>query len=272
MSAYAVAIDLGIKGMEATIRTKRGERFKRLPRLLSSHQLSPYWVFRQANVSVGPGEGVLVVDDDPVGSTAFMRSICGLLPADEGSVHGDSRSVMASLPKKGIVRGLSVGQTIVMVAGLYGMSDHETDERMDEVIRMAQVRGILGQRIEEAPRHVREQISFSLAMVAPADILAFPGRPLVGGPEFQSRCAGLLAEQRERGRALLIRTSNVGLARMLCDTAIFLDEEGSTTMPMGEAREELERRAREGKRQRQEHRRAKRVDPEDDDMDDTAGY
>jgi ABC-type polysaccharide/polyol phosphate transport system ATPase subunit len=266
MTSYAAAIDLGIEGVEATIRAKRGTRFKNLPRLLGSHELSLYWVFRKANISVDSGDCILVIADDPLISTTFMRSLCGLLPADEGIVRGDSRSLMVSPPKNRAINGLSVRQTIFMLGGLYGMSDHEIDERTDEVIAMAQVKNMLNRRIEESPGHVKQQISFSLAMVAPVDILAFNGSPVVGGPKFRPTCVEHLATQKANGKGLLISTPDLGLARALCTKAILLDPEESTAAPLDEALEELKRRARSKKRQRRRLRRNQGPSFEEDDQ------
>ncbi len=265
MTSYADADNLGVQGIEATIRTKRNKRFKNLPRLLSSHELTKYWVFRRASISIDPGDCVLVMAEDPLVSTTFMRSLCGLLPADEGEVRGDIRSLMVSPPKNRMLRGLSVRQSIFMLGGLYGMSDEEIDERTDEVIAMAQVKDVLNQRAEESPGYVKHQISFALAMAAPVDILAFNSNPIVGGPTFKPSCAGQLAKQKQKGRGLLISIRDASLAKMLCTKAILLDEEESKAMSVEEAFEELERRARVRKRQRRKLRRRQKASFEDED-------
>ncbi len=259
MTSHATAVDLGVQGVRSTIRSKQGKPFRKLPRLLGSHELSPYWVFRKVNLSVDPGDCVVVIADDPLMSTTFMRSLCGLLPADEGLVRSDCRSLMVSPVPNRLLRGLSVRQAIFMLGGLFGMSDQEIDERTDEVVRIAQVRRVLNNRIEESPRHLRHQIAFSLAMVAPVDIVAFSRNPIVGGPQFQPTCAGHLARQKQQGRGLLISTSNSNLVRSLCTKAILLDEEESTTISVDEALKALERGARARNRRRRRLRRERRA-------------
>lgn len=263
MNGLADAAGMGVQGVEEVMRAKRSKRFKRVPRLLGSHERSKYWLFREANLSVQPGDVVLVVADRPLAATAFMRTLCGLLPPDEGTVRAQGRSLMLATPRSRALSGLSVRQTVFMLGGLYGVSDAEVEALSDKVIDMAQVRELLSDRIEECPRKVKVQIAFAWAMLAPVDLVAIQGEPIMGGADFRRGCAGHLADLKAQGRGLVIATRDLALAKSLCTKAIILDKDESTTASVAEARAELRRRAKAKKQARRAERRRSKGLPEE---------
>lgn len=265
MTSLVDVAGMGVQGIEEVMRAKRSKRFKRVPRLLGSREQSRYWLFREANLTVEPGDVVLVVADPPLAATAFMRSLCGLLLADEGSVSTRGRSLMLAMPRSRALSGLSVRQTVFMLGGLYGVPDSEVEALADRVIEMAEVGDLLGDRIEDSPRKVKVQIAFAWGMLAPVDLVAIQGEPIMGDADFRRGCAGHLADLKAQGRGLVIMTRDLALAKSLCTKAIILDKNTSTTTTVAEARAELRRRAKAKKQARRAERRRRKALAEEPD-------
>lgn len=235
MNTYAAAIDMGVKGTRSTIRTRRSNRFKKLPRMFGRHQLSEYWIFRGANIDVNPGDVVIVLGDSDLLPTTFMRCLCDLLPADEGIVKAESRSILVPPPRNKAIKLLSVRQAVYMLAGLSGMTDREVAERFEAIVDMAGVRGILHETIDDSPPDVKQKIAFSIAMAAPADLVALDRTAIVGDPDFKSKCIPRLETARDRGQSLVIATKNPGLIEAMGSKAIILGDTHSRAVSSTEA-------------------------------------
>lgn len=235
MSSYATAIDVGLQGVTSTLRAKRSNRFKNLPRVFGRHELSKEWIFRGASIDANPGDVVIVLGDEIVQCTTFMRCMCSLLPADEGVIGGDARSVLVPQPKGKTIRLLSFRQAIFMLAGVYGMTDRTAAEHFDEIATMAGVQDQLHLLVEDASPAIRLQLAFSIAMFTPVDLLAFDGTAMGGEPEFAELCIPRLMAARDSGQALLIRTKSVPLVRELGSKVIVLGKKSSRTVSIDEA-------------------------------------
>jgi ABC-type polysaccharide/polyol phosphate transport system ATPase subunit len=268
MTSYAITTDSGVLGIHSEMRTKRSKRFKNLPRVLSSHELSSYWIFRHASVSLEPHDALIVLSPEPLQSTTFMRMMCSLLPTDEGTVLGDARSLLTMAVKKRVVRTLSVRQSVFMLAGLGGLTDAEVAERFARIASMARIKKILNERIDELPHAIWQQIAFSVAMFAPADILAFDGTATVGEPKFLKQCPARLQSARDAGQALMLTTRDPNLVRSLGTKAILLDDEATHELSISEAASYISDEKKSGRRKRRKTRR--QMDMGDD--EETLGF
>lgn len=235
MNTLSAATNVGVQGIRSTVRIRRSQRFKNLPRMFGRHEFSTYWVFRGANIEVGSGEVLIVLGNDPLMCTTLMRCMCGLLPADEGTIEGDARSILVSPPTGKALRLLSLRQSILMMAGLYGMTDRQAAERFDAIASTAGVQDSLPLTINDAPPSMKLQIALSVALHAPVDLLAFDGTARGGDPDFAKHTIARLTAARDKGQALLIRTENVALINALGSKAIILGEEVSRTASIAEA-------------------------------------
>lgn len=256
------AVNLGVKGLQESIRQKSGGKLRGASRLVGRHEVTEYWVFREANVELEPGEALVVLSDETPQSTDFLRVAAGILPADEGTSHTTGRSLLVNPPRPKILRALSVGQSVRMLSGFYGMTDTEVDENFTAICRMARVHKILNEPIEEQDRNVRFQIAFSAAACAPVDLLCFDRMTWVGDEEFREACAPILRDLQAQGKTLIMAGASPPIARAIGTKGILLDEENTETLTIEETFQHLrgERRTR-----RQNRRRVRRELREFDD-------
>ncbi|MCB0917995.1 MAG: hypothetical protein KDC39_05435 [Actinobacteria bacterium] len=229
--------DLGVKGFHSELRVKRRKRFRKMPRLLSQHQLVEYWVFQEVSLDLRPGDALFVYSEDALTVTTFFRAVCNLLQPDAGTVTNRNRSLLLNPLKRRAIRNLSVGQAIRMLCGLYGMTDDETDERFDRIARQAGVKRELGTLVDDIPRRVQDQISFSVGLAAPVGLLALDRVARVGERPYANKCMDRLVEARQAGQILLFTGKDPNQIEPLATGALELREEGSTRVPIEQARE-----------------------------------
>ena len=266
MTTGPVAKDVGLQILEKTLRSKRGKRFRKLPRVMARHDISMVWIFRGANVSLTPGDVLITLGEENLQPTSFLRVLCGLLPPDAGTVKVSDRSLLANQPKPKTLLNLSVGQSVKMLAGLYGMTDEETAERFDAICQMALVTKILHEPIDDQRPWLRAQLAFATAMHAPVDVLGLDGIAIVGEPKFREQCLPRLRAARDDGRILLIATRDPTLVRALGTKAILLGEDESVELSVSDAATYLEESSKSRKKGRRRLRQLMLDNEDDDDM------
>ena len=74
------------------------------------------------NLSVAPGEAVVLRGPNGSGKTTLLRTIAGLQPAAAGTMSVDPDDIAYAAHSDGIKSTLSVGENLTFWAGLFGQS------------------------------------------------------------------------------------------------------------------------------------------------------
>lgn len=222
--------DVGVRVVELRERRRRGK----LPTFLGQKVKERAWPLRHLDFTLAAGQAVAVIDVDSDRPGVFLRIATGLLRPDEGTVSLPPRSLLAMTPRRKTIRSLSVGQTVRMVAGLYGLNDRMVNRRFDEIVAFAEVERQLHRRSESQSKHVIAQIAFAAAVCSPADVIAFDGNAAVGPPPFKEKCYSRLNELKDAGRGLLIATTDARQIKTVADHGLVLAGESSRVLAVDE--------------------------------------
>jgi ABC-type polysaccharide/polyol phosphate transport system ATPase subunit len=248
---YLTANGLGIQGNRAEARGVNKQRKRKMSRVLGSHTRSTFWAFRGLDVVIEPGDALVVVGRNKDAAGSFLRCACGLLPPTEGSISCEGGSLFMGQLKMRTIRSLSVRQVIIMLCGLYGMTDKETARRFDAIVSVAQIEDKLHLRMEDCSRAARQQVLFAIGLSSSVNLLAISGDPVVGEPGFRKNCIPLLNESKANGQALILDTRKVPIIEELGTKAVILGRKSSNEVSVAEAVAHLDA-------ERQKRRRAKR--------------
>lgn len=248
--------DAGVQGVRLT--TKK-QIIKGVPRIANTRVKELYWLFRGLSVDIAPGQLLAMVSRDPERTAAAMRVWAGLLPLDEGSSTAPRRAVLVCSPPGRWLRELSVEQAIRVIAGIYGLTDHEVDEIVAPVARTAHVDSMLHWPIENVQKGFRYQIAFAIGVHAPTDLVMFDYTAMVGNHDFRPLSLDLLRGMREAGKAVVVATDKPQLVLETATDAVILRSKRSGRATVAEAGEFLIKGRVKGRR------KARRRAEEDDD-------
>src|ERR1700704_1137680 len=114
---------------------------------------------RELSLSVEPGEMFGLIGPDGAGKTTTIRLICGLLPADAGTVRvmeldpvRDHRQLTRSVgylsQRFSLYGDLSVDENVAFFAKIHGMRDYQARrQRLLDMTRLTPFRGRLADRL-----------------------------------------------------------------------------------------------------------------------------
>ena len=243
--------DVGVRVVELRERKRGGK----LPTVLGRQVKEQAWPLRHLDFSLGDGQTVYVLDLATHRPALFLRLATGTLRCDEGTITLPPRSLLARPAGRRQVRSLSVGQSIRMMAGLYGMGDKAIDRRFDEMVDFAEVSRVVNRPIESQHRQVIAQIAFAAAICSRVELIAFDRCALVGDRRFRNKCARRIAELKKSGTGFVVFSPDARQVLELADRGLVLDGDHSREVPPAELAGLL---IADKKEQRQRHRQRRR--------------
>ena len=243
--------DVGVRVVELRERKRGGK----LPTVLGRQVKEQAWPLRHLDFSLEDGQTVYVLDLATHRPALFLRLATGTLRCDEGTITLPPRSLLARPAGRRQVRSLSVGQSIRMMAGLYGMGDKAIDRRFDEMVDFAEVSRVVNRPIESQHRQVIAQIAFAAAICSRVELIAFDRCALVGDRRFRNKCARRIAELKKSGTGFVVFSPDARQVLELADRGLVLDGDHSREVPPAELAGLL---IADKKEQRQRHRQRRR--------------
>ena len=243
--------DVGVRVVELRERKRGGK----LPTVLGRQVKEQAWPLRHLDFSLEDGQTVYVLDLATHRPALFLRLATGTLRCDEGTITLPPRSLLARPAGRRQVRSLSVGQSIRMMAGLYGMGDKAIDRRFDEMVDFAEVSRVVNRPIESQHRQVIAQVAFAAAICSRAELIAFDRCALVGDRRFRNKCARRIAELKKSGTGFVVFSPDARQVLELADRGLVLDGDHSREVPPAELAGLL---IADKKEQRHRHRKRRR--------------
>lgn len=165
------------------------------------------------DLSVAPGESVVLVGHNGSGKTTFLRIVAGLLDATDGDVEIDghfagtleARAATSFLPDEPVLYDdLSVREHIDYLGRLHGTEGYG-DAEADIVERLG-----LADRVDDLParfsRGLRQKTALALGLTRPFDLLLID-EPFVGlDLSGRSALVEILEERHAAGATLVVAT------------------------------------------------------------------
>jgi ABC-2 type transport system ATP-binding protein len=215
--------DVGIK-MPRKRRRKGGGRRQRFRRLAGEMQRDEIWRVRHFTADVEPGQSIAIVGMRGAGQQALLRLAAGTLRPDEGAVTRTTTVIPMIEVARAMSRSLSLRQNIYLIAGMYGMSNDEVQEKLSGIVEFAGVGSVLDRYLQNVPFVVRQRLAWSTAMAMNARAYAIDQILVVGEREFRQECWTRVDRMREDGVTFLINSDSAKQYSRFCDRAWYLVE------------------------------------------------
>jgi ABC-2 type transport system ATP-binding protein len=160
-------------------------------------------VLQGAAIRLVEGEVVGLVGENGSGKTTLMRIIVGSLDRDSGSITRHGR--VGYCPQEPILYDrLTCDEHFELFARAYGMADGPAERERDAIYEALGFAGYRGARVDELSGGTRAKLNLGLALLPDPPMLLLD-EPYAGFDwDTYQRFWSLVAERRQRGRALLI--------------------------------------------------------------------
>ncbi len=165
------------------------------------------------------------------GKTSTIRMMIGITAPDSGSVRifGQPfrRRVLRRvgyLPEeRGLYRRMTVGDNLVFLGRLVGLSVATSRERIDAWSRRLEIADWIDRRVEELSKGMQQKIQFIAALLHDPDLIVMD-EPFAGlDPLNTMQLKAVLVGLRTAGKSILFSTHRMDQVEKLCDSICLID-------------------------------------------------
>jgi len=181
---------------------------------------------RSIDVSIAVGETVALLGPNGAGKSTTIDMLLGLTEPDSGSVvllgmppaeAVAAGAIGAMLQTGGLIRDLTVLELVAMVASLY-----PTPLGADEVLAVAGIKEIAGQRTQKLSGGQTQRVRFAIALVSNPDLLVLD-EPTVGmDVEARHAFRTTMRNFAARGKTVVFATHYLEEADAYADRAVLM--------------------------------------------------
>ncbi|MEO6821329.1 MAG: ATP-binding cassette domain-containing protein [Candidatus Nanopelagicales bacterium] len=209
-TAVAELVDRGSGGLELAGVSKRYGEVVALDRM---------------SFRVEPGEVFGFVGSNGAGKTTAMRIALGVLLADSGQVLWDGRPLTAETRRRigympeerGLYPRMRVGEQLVYLARLHGLTEPVAISRMHEWTERLGVSGRLDDDVQKLSLGNQQRVQLAAALVHDPDALVLD-EPFSGlDPVAVDVMSEVLHEQAGQGAPVIFSSHQLDLVERLCD-------------------------------------------------------
>ena len=196
-------------GMETCI------RLRSLTKHYGSSPASTVRAVDGIDLDIGPGEIVALLGPNGAGKTTTLDMILGFTPPTAGEVTVFGRSprqavadgrVSAVLQTGGLLRDLTVGETVELVASIYPSTTGSGAEVVRDMLGRVGLAERAKRLIKDCSGGEQQRLRFALALLADPDLLLFD-EPTAGmDVEARQSFWATMAAEADRGRTIVFAT------------------------------------------------------------------
>ncbi|MHB9025971.1 MAG: ABC transporter ATP-binding protein [Armatimonadota bacterium] len=182
-----------------------------------------FWALRDVSFSVPEGQTVALIGANGSGKTSLLRLIAGILRPTRGKIQ--THGTLAALFElgAGFHPELSGRDNIFLNGVLMGRTRKEIQARLDDIIEFSELGDFIETPIKNYSAGMRLRLSFSVAVMAEADILLIDEVIAVGDEHFQHKCLRTIAELQTQGRTILVVSHDLPNVRRIANRVLWLE-------------------------------------------------
>jgi lipopolysaccharide transport system ATP-binding protein len=181
------------------------------------------WSLRDINFEVQQGEVLGIIGKNGAGKSTLLKILSQVTTPTTGSVKARGRIAALLEVGTGFHPDLSGRENIFLNGAILGMTKHEINSKLDEIVDFSGVAKYLDTPVKRYSSGMMVRLGFAVAAHLEPEILIVDEVLAVGDAEFQKKCLGKMKEVSGQGRTVLFVSHNMAAVQNLCTTGLMLE-------------------------------------------------
>lgn len=181
------------------------------------------WALKDISFKVEQGDVVGIIGKNGAGKSTLLKLLSHITAPSTGTI--DYRGRIASLLEvgTGFHPEMTARQNIYMNGSIMGMTKHEIDRKLDEIVDFAGIERYLDTPVKRFSSGMTVRLGFAVAAFLEPEILVIDEVLAVGDAEFQKKAIGKMKDvSSQGGRTVLFVSHNMPAVRSLCKNGVVL--------------------------------------------------
>lgn len=182
------------------------------------------WALKDINFSVEEGDVVGIIGKNGAGKSTLLKLLSHITSPSTGTIRYKGRIASLLEVGTGFHPELTARENIYMNGSIMGMTKHEIDRKLDEIVDFAGVERYLDTPVKRFSSGMTVRLGFAVAAFLEPEILVVDEVLAVGDAEFQKKALGKMQEVSQGGgRTVLFVSHNMAAVRRLCSRGVVLN-------------------------------------------------
>jgi lipopolysaccharide transport system ATP-binding protein len=173
---------------------------------------------------VKKGEMFGIIGRNGSGKTTLLKILSHIYQADSGSVDVNGTIIPLLALGLGFHPELTASTNIVQSGILLGLSKKAITDRIDDVIKFAELEKFADIKIKNFSAGMNMRLAFSTAMQINPDVLILDEVLAVGDINFQKKSFDAIMDFKNRGKSVILVSHEMNTIHKFCDRALFLKD------------------------------------------------
>jgi lipopolysaccharide transport system ATP-binding protein len=175
------------------------------------------------NFQLESGKCIGIIGPNGAGKSTLLKVITGILKPEQGEVIIRGRVSALIQLMAGFNTLLTGRENIYVKAAILGMNKTETDLKMDEIVRFAELEDFIDSPVQTYSSGMLARLGFSIAIHTDPDVLIIDEVLAVGDAGFRNKCFKKINEIRQTSAVIFI-SHNIHSVSRICDKIMILDQ------------------------------------------------
>jgi lipopolysaccharide transport system ATP-binding protein len=231
MSSDEIAIKVSGLSKRYEIYDHPRDRLKQfiLPRLARMFGKKPkqffrdFWALKDISFEVKRGETLGIIGKNGSGKSTLLQLLCGTLSPTAGSIQINGRVAAILELGSGFNPEFTGRENIFLSASIYGLSNKEIVERLQEIIQFADIGDFIDQPAKTYSSGMLVRLAFAVIAHVDADVLVVDEALAVGDAFFTQKCMRFMREFMKIGTVVLV-SHDTNAVKSLCEKVLWINE------------------------------------------------
>ena len=181
------------------------------------------WALKDITFDVKQGDVVGIIGKNGAGKSTLLKLLSRVTSPTTGAIRAKGRIASLLEVGTGFHPELTGRENIYMNGSIMGMTRHEIDKKLDEIVDFAGVERYLDTPVKRYSSGMTVRLGFAVAAFLEPEILVVDEVLAVGDAEFQKKAIGKMQDvSKGEGRTVLFVSHNMSAVRNLCNKGIVL--------------------------------------------------
>jgi len=219
-------IVLEVKGVTKSYKLydSNSDRLKEAIHPLRRKYSKTFHALNNISFKIRRGTTVGILGKNGSGKSTLLKIVTGVLSPSTGGVKTDGK-VAALLELGAGFNPEHTGLENIYLNGLLmGISREQMDEKIDEVLRFADIGDFIHQPVKSYSSGMFARLAFAVSINVEPDILIIDEALSVGDVFFQNKCFEKIKQLKQSGVTILFVSHDVSSISTLCDYCLLINE------------------------------------------------
>lgn len=176
------------------------------------------------SLDIKEGEFFGIVGRNGSGKSTLLKIIAGIYQPTKGKVSVNGKLVPFIELGVGFNPELTGRENVYLNGALLGFSKKEIDDQYHDIVRFAELKRFMNQKLKNYSSGMQVRLAFSMAVRANADILLIDEVLAVGDADFQRKCFDYFRTLKRDKKTVVFVSHNMDAVREYCDRAVLIEK------------------------------------------------